>query len=35
MVWGTVKEDEGTIEGNIARHVKDIMQMSVFEDPTI
>jgi 23S rRNA pseudouridine1911/1915/1917 synthase len=35
MVWGTVKEDEGTIEGNIARHVKDRMQMSVFEDPSI
>ena len=35
MVWGTVKEDEGTSEGNIARHVKDRMQMSVFEDPTI
>jgi 23S rRNA pseudouridine1911/1915/1917 synthase len=35
IVWGTVKEDEGTIEGNIARHVKDRMQMSVFEDPTI
>jgi 23S rRNA pseudouridine1911/1915/1917 synthase len=35
MVWGTVKEDEGTIEGNIARHVKDRMQMSVFEDTTI
>ncbi|MSP85644.1 MAG: RluA family pseudouridine synthase [Flavobacteriaceae bacterium] len=35
MVWGTVKEDEGTIEGNIARHLKDRMQMSVFEDPTI
>ena len=35
IVWGTVKEDEGTIEGNIARHVKDRMQMSVFEDATI
>ena len=35
LVWGTVKEDEGTIEGNIARHVKDRMQMAVFEDPTI
>ena len=35
IVWGTVKEDEGTIEGNIARHVKDRMQMAVFEDPTI
>lgn len=35
IVWGTVKEDEGTIEGNIARHVKDRMQMAVFEDPNI
>jgi len=35
IVWGTVKEDEGTIVGNIARHVKDRMQMAVFEDPTI
>ena len=35
LVWGPVKEDEGTIEGNIARHVKDRMQMAVFEDPTI
>jgi 23S rRNA pseudouridine1911/1915/1917 synthase len=35
IVWGTVKEDQGTIEGNIARHVKDRMQMAVFEDPTI
>ena len=35
IVWGTVKEDEGTIEGNIARHVKDRMQMAVFEDATI
>lgn len=35
LVWGTVKDDEGTIEGNIARHVKDRMQMAVFEDPTI
>jgi 23S rRNA pseudouridine1911/1915/1917 synthase len=35
IVWGTVKDDEGTIEGNIARHVKDRMQMAVFEDPTI
>jgi 23S rRNA pseudouridine1911/1915/1917 synthase len=35
LVWGAVKEDEGTIEGNIARHVKDRMQMAVFEDPTI
>jgi 23S rRNA pseudouridine1911/1915/1917 synthase len=35
LVWGTVKEDEGTIEGNIARHVKDRMQMAVFADPEI
>jgi 23S rRNA pseudouridine1911/1915/1917 synthase len=35
LVWGNVKEDEGTIEGNIARHVKDRMQMAVFSDPEI
>ncbi|WP_333878153.1 RluA family pseudouridine synthase [Flavobacterium sp.] len=32
LVWGNVKEDEGTITGNIARHVKDRMQMAVFPD---
>ncbi len=35
LVWGNVKEDHGTIEGNIARHVKDRMQMAVFDDPEI
>jgi len=35
LVWGNVVEDEGTIEGNIARHVKDRMQMAVFADPEI
>jgi 23S rRNA pseudouridine1911/1915/1917 synthase len=35
LVWGNVKEEEGTITGNIARHVKDRMQMSVFSDPEI
>ncbi len=35
IVWGNVKEDEGTIEGNISRHVRDRMQMSVFDDPEI
>ena len=35
LVWGNIKEDEGTIEGNIARHVKDRMQMAVFKDPEI
>lgn len=35
LVWGNVKEDEGTIVGNIARHVRDRMQMAVFADPEI
>ena len=35
IVWGNIKEEEGTIEGNIARHVKDRMQMAVFADPEI
>ena len=35
LVWGNVKEDAGTITGNIARHVKDRMQMAVFADETI
>ena len=35
LVWGNVKDDEGTIEGNIARHVKDRMQMAVFADPEV
>ncbi|TBX68411.1 RluA family pseudouridine synthase [Flavobacterium silvisoli] len=32
LVWGNVKEDEGTIVGNIARHPKDRMQMAVFPE---
>ncbi len=35
LVWGNIAEDEGTIEGNIARHVKDRMLMAVFADPEI
>jgi 23S rRNA pseudouridine1911/1915/1917 synthase len=35
LVWGNVIADEGTIEGNIARHLKDRMQMAVFSDPEI
>ena len=35
LVWGNVKVDEGTITGNIARHLKDRMQMAVFSDPEI
>ncbi|MEE1899756.1 RluA family pseudouridine synthase [Flavobacterium rakeshii] len=32
LVWGNVAEDEGTIEGNIDRHLKDRMQMAVYPD---
>lgn len=32
LVWGILKEDEGVIEGNIGRDVKDRMQMSVFPE---
>lgn len=35
LVWGNVKEDSGTIEGNISRHLKDRMQMAVFTDPEV
>ncbi len=32
IVWGNVAEDEGTIEGNIGRSLKNRLQMSVFPD---
>ncbi|NRS88824.1 23S rRNA pseudouridine1911/1915/1917 synthase [Flavobacterium sp. 7E] len=35
LVWGNVVEESGTIEGNLARHLKDRMQMAVFADPEI
>ncbi|TXF75192.1 RluA family pseudouridine synthase [Chryseobacterium sp.] len=35
FVWGNVAEDEGTIRGNLARHLKNRMQMAVFQDETI
>lgn len=35
LVWGNVKEEEGTVSGNIARHLRDRMQMAVFADPEI
>jgi 23S rRNA pseudouridine1911/1915/1917 synthase len=35
LVWGNVTNDAGTIEGNLARHLKDRMQMAVFDDPEI
>ncbi len=31
LVWGNVAQDEGRIEGNIARHPRDRMQMAVFD----
>jgi len=33
LVWGNIKEDEGTIEGNIGRHLKNRLQQAVFEEP--
>ncbi len=30
LVWGNIKEDEGTIEGHIGRSLKNRLQMSVF-----
>jgi len=35
LVWGNVNDDSGTIVGNIARHPKDRMQMSVYQDELI
>ena len=32
LVWGSIDEDHGTITGHIGRHVKDRMQMAVYED---
>ena len=32
LVWGNVIEDEGTIEGNIGRSLKNRLQMDVFPD---
>lgn len=32
LVWGNISQDEGTIEGNIGRSVKDRLKMSVFAD---
>jgi 23S rRNA pseudouridine1911/1915/1917 synthase len=34
LVWGTLKDDEGTITGNIGRNPKDRKQMHVFPDGT-
>ncbi len=32
LVWGNVENDEGTIEGNIGRHPKNRLQMTVFPE---
>lgn len=32
LVWGSFEEDEGTIEGNIGRSVRDRLRMCVFPD---
>lgn len=32
LVWGNVSEDQGTIEGHLARHPKNRLQMAVFPD---
>lgn len=32
FVWGNLEEDEGTIRGNIGRHLKNRLQMAVYED---
>lgn len=32
LVWGNIKENQGTIRGNLARNPKNRMQMCVFED---
>ena len=35
LVWGNVKDDAGTIEGNITRHARDRMQMTVTAEPEV
>jgi 23S rRNA pseudouridine1911/1915/1917 synthase len=35
LVWGNVENEQGTIGGYIGRHVKDRMQMAVFEDESM
>lgn len=32
LVWGCLADDSGTIEGNIGRHLKERLQMAVFEN---
>ncbi len=32
LVWGNVEQDSGTVEGNVGRHPKNRLQMTVFPD---
>ncbi|MXN90649.1 RluA family pseudouridine synthase [Flavobacterium sp. Sd200] len=32
LVWGNIEEEEGTVENYVGRHVKDRMQMAVFDN---
>ena len=32
IVWGSIDEEKGTVEGHIGRHPKNRLQMTVFED---
>lgn len=32
FVWGNIQDEEGTIRGHIGRHIKNRMQMAVYED---
>ena len=32
LVWGDVKNDEGTVEGHIGRHPKNRLQMTVYPE---
>ena len=35
FVWGNIEQENGTITGNIGRHLKNRMQMAVFEDGSL
>ena len=35
FVWGNLEQENGTITGNIGRHLKNRMQMAVFEDGSL
>ncbi len=35
LVWGNIEEEEGTITGYVGRHLKDRMQMAVYDDESM